>query len=118
LELWYTMPSSLQGECRAGGHVSIRPAGLPHPWGATRQGSSTYSLTLLIGFGWFWDRQADWHYQRGEYQRCYDVAQGLLETDPYHLTCLPVYLAATLELRRKNELFLRAHKLMEEYPDR
>ena len=63
-------------------------------------------------------RQADWHYQRGEYQRCYDVAQGLLETDPYHLTCLPVYLAATLELRRKNELFLRAHKLMEEYPDR
>ena len=79
-------------------------------------------LHLLTYFTyWFWlvlGRQADWHYQRGEYQRCYDVAQGLLETDPYHLTCLPVYLAATLELRRKNELFLRAHKLMEEYPDR
>jgi hypothetical protein len=69
----------------------------------------------ICATGWF---QADWHYQRGEYQRCYEVAQGLLETDPYHLTCLPVYLAATLELRRKNELFLRAHKLMEEYPDR
>lgn len=62
--------------------------------------------------------QADWHYHRGEYQRCYDCARGLLERDPFHLACLPVYLAAALELRRKNELFLRAHKLMQEYPDR
>ena len=28
-------PSSLQGECRAGGRVHTSPAGLPHPWGAT-----------------------------------------------------------------------------------
>ena len=26
---------SLQGEYRAGGRVPTRPAGLPHPWGAT-----------------------------------------------------------------------------------
>jgi hypothetical protein len=36
--------SSLQGEYRAGGHVSTRPAGLPHPVGHRQlpQGNSTY----------------------------------------------------------------------------
>ncbi|KAK3256963.1 hypothetical protein CYMTET_33922 [Cymbomonas tetramitiformis] len=62
--------------------------------------------------------QADWHYHRGEYQCCYDITHMLLERDPYHLSCLPTHLAAALELHRKNELFLRAHQLMEEHPDR
>eukprot|EP00959_Pyramimonas_sp_CCMP1952_P395992 8297020-Pyramimonas_sp.AAC.1 len=62
--------------------------------------------------------QADWHYYRGEYQRAYDITRALLERDPYHTASLPVHLAAALELRRKNELFARAHKLMQEYPDR
>lgn len=34
------------------------------------------------------------------------------------MSCLPVHLAAALELRKKNELFLRAHKLVEEYPEK
>ena len=33
-QTYITTPGSLQGEYRAGGHVSTRPAGLLHPWGA------------------------------------------------------------------------------------
>eukprot|EP00850_Spirogloea_muscicola_P001738 SM000006S19503 [mRNA] locus=s6:1138818:1144930:- [translate_table: standard] len=60
--------------------------------------------------------RADLHFQRGEYQCCYDITKRLLEQDPYALQCMPVHLASALELRKKNELFLTAHKLVQEYP--
>ncbi|GBG90196.1 hypothetical protein CBR_g50377, partial [Chara braunii] len=60
--------------------------------------------------------KADYHYHKGEYVQAYEVTNKLLERDPYHIQCMPVHLAAALELRRKNELFLRAHKLVQEYP--
>jgi anaphase-promoting complex subunit 6 len=43
---------------------------------------------------------------------------SVLERDPYHLACMPIHLAAALELKRKNELFLLAHKLVQEYPQK
>lgn len=61
---------------------------------------------------------AEWLYHRGDFQRCHDVVAELLEKDPYQLAALPCYLAVTVELRRKNELYLCAHKLVEEYPDK
>ncbi|KAL2620164.1 hypothetical protein R1flu_000369 [Riccia fluitans] len=60
--------------------------------------------------------KADLEYHRGDFQRCYESTTALLEKDPYHLRCMPLHLGAALELGRKNELFLRAHSLVQEYP--
>jgi len=62
--------------------------------------------------------QAEWLYQRGDFQRCHDVVAEVLERDPFQLSALPCYLSVTVELRRKSDLFLCAHKLVEEYPER
>lgn len=62
--------------------------------------------------------RADYYYHRGEFQRCYDTTKLLLDRDPYHLTCISLHLCAALELQRKNELFLRAHLLVQEYPQK
>ena len=42
-------------------------------------------------------------------QECYDLTESVLERDPYALECLPAHLASAVELRKKNELFLRGH---------
>jgi anaphase-promoting complex subunit 6 len=47
-----------------------------------------------------------------------EIGCRLLEKDPYHLTCMPLHIGAALELGRKNELFLRAHNLVQEYPNK
>jgi len=62
--------------------------------------------------------QAEWCYHRGDFQASYDTTKALLDRDPYQLTCLPVHLAAAVELRKKNDLFLLSHRLVEEYPTR
>ena len=61
--------------------------------------------------------RADWLYHQGRYQECHTLTTGLLGSDPYDTGCLPTHLAAALQLGRKNELFIRGHKLVEEYPD-
>jgi len=43
---------------------------------------------------------------------------SILDRDPYALQCLPTHLAACVALRRKAELYMRGHKLVEEYPDK
>ena len=35
------------------------------------------------------------------------TCRDILQHDPYHLTCLPVYLCTLHELQQKNELFYR-----------
>ena len=62
--------------------------------------------------------RAEWYYHRGDFSKCHETCVAILERDPFQLKALPVYLAATTELRRKNELFARAHELVEEYPRR
>ncbi len=42
-------------------------------------------------------------------QECYDLTESVLEWDPYALECLPAHLASAVELRKKNELFMRGH---------
>jgi anaphase-promoting complex subunit 6 len=75
-------------------------------------------LLALKGNGEVAFAQAEWLYHRGDFQRCHDVIADLLDKDPFQLAVLPCYLAVTVELRRKNELYLCAHKLVEEYPDK
>ena len=43
-------------------------------------------------------------------QECYSLTSNLLENDPYATEAYPVHITASLELRKKNELFRRAHK--------
>ena len=43
-------------------------------------------------------------------QECYSLTSNLLENDPYATEAYPVHITASLELRKKNELFKRAHK--------
>ena len=62
--------------------------------------------------------RAEWYYHRGDFQKCHDACVAILERDPFQLKALPVYLAVTVELRKKNELYMRAHELVEEYPTR
>ena len=62
--------------------------------------------------------RAEWYYHRGDFQKCHDACVEICERDPFQLKALPVYLAVTVELRKKNELYLRAHELVEEYPTR
>ncbi|KAL0042944.1 hypothetical protein WJX79_004643 [Trebouxia sp. C0005] len=62
--------------------------------------------------------RAEWYYHVGAYQDCYTLTSSLLENDPYATEVYPVHITASLELRKKNELFRRAHKLVQEYPDR
>ena len=52
-------------------------------------------------------------------QECYSLTQRLLECDPYALEAMPIHLTAALELRKKNDLFLQAHRrarLVERHP--
>ena len=43
-------------------------------------------------------------------QEVFGLTHALLERNPYALEAMPVHLTAALELRKKNELFLRGHR--------
>ena len=43
-------------------------------------------------------------------QEVFGLTFALLERNPYALEAMPVHLTAALELRKKNELFLRGHR--------
>lgn len=40
-----------------------------------------------------------------------------MEADPYHLRCLPTHIALLVELGKKNDLFVTAHRLVDNYPE-
>ncbi|GBF89495.1 anaphase-promoting complex subunit 6 [Raphidocelis subcapitata] len=61
--------------------------------------------------------RAEWLHHQGRHEECYALTERALERDPYATECLPPHLASALALGRKNELFLRSHQLVEEYPD-
>ncbi len=43
-------------------------------------------------------------------QEAYKITMAILERDAYALEALPVHLSAALQLHKKNELFLCAHR--------
>lgn len=60
--------------------------------------------------------RAEVQYHRGELERSYGTSKSILERDPFHLMVMPCHLATAVELKRKNELFLQAHRMVDEYP--
>eukprot|EP00947_MAST-08B_sp_MAST-8B-sp1_P003049 g3049.t1 len=48
----------------------------------------------------------------------YEITRELRELDPYELSCVPVHLAAMVDLEMKSELFFCAHQLVDAYPDK
>eukprot|EP00897_Mesotaenium_endlicherianum_P010380 jgi/Mesen1/9370/ME000610S08680 len=72
----------------------------------------------LVGNGHVQACRAELQFQHQEFQRSYDATKSLLERDPYDEKALAVHIASALELGRKNELFLRAHQLVQDYPHR
>eukprot|EP00775_Hariotina_reticulata_P001960 gene1960-2287_t len=61
--------------------------------------------------------RADWLFHLGLHEEAYQLTSSILTQDPYATQALTTHLAAALQLGKKNELFLRGHKLVEEYPD-
>jgi hypothetical protein len=51
--------------------------------------------------------------RRGAYEACYQLTLRIMQADPYALECLPAHVGAALQLGKKNELFLRGHKLVQ-----
>ncbi len=43
-------------------------------------------------------------------QECFQITTFVIERDPYALEAMPLHFTAAVELKKKNELFLRAHR--------
>ncbi|ESN99613.1 hypothetical protein HELRODRAFT_113698 [Helobdella robusta] len=53
-----------------------------------------------------------------EFNNCFKITSGILKSDPYNPSCLPVHIASLVELRKTKELFYLAHKLVDLYPNK
>eukprot|EP00039_Didymoeca_costata_P027951 m.19549 g.19549 ORF g.19549 m.19549 type:complete len:533 (+) comp6609_c0_seq1:98-1696(+) len=62
--------------------------------------------------------KAERYYYNCDFRRCYDITSKVLDTDPYHHSCLPIHLACLVELNDVNGLFFLAHKLVDSYPEK
>lgn len=56
-------------------------------------------------------------YYNCDYKRCYDITTSILRRDPYVMECLPVHISCLMELGKSNDLFYKAHKLVDMYPE-
>jgi len=54
--------------------------------------------------------RAELLFRKSKYQEAYAVTSSVLERDPFAEVVMPVHLAAAVQLRKKNELFLLGHK--------
>ena len=43
-------------------------------------------------------------------QECFQLTSSIIERDPNAIEAMPLHLAAAYELKKKNELFLCAHR--------
>lgn len=60
--------------------------------------------------------KAELLFQQGWPSECYALTSSALEQDPYALELLFVHLAAAVTLKKKSELFLLGHRLVDEHP--
>ncbi|XP_070538544.1 cell division cycle protein 16 homolog [Ptychodera flava] len=60
---------------------------------------------------------AERHYYNCDFRTCYKITSEVLNVDPYHTQCLPIHIAALIELKKSNALFYLAHKLVDMYPN-
>lgn len=58
------------------------------------------------------------HIYRRNFNACYDISKKLLEEDPYTLdSVLMININCLIELNKKSEIYMLAHKLVEEHPE-
>ncbi|XP_072035292.1 cell division cycle protein 16 homolog isoform X2 [Amphiura filiformis] len=62
--------------------------------------------------------QAERHYYNCDFRTCYKITTDVLNKDPYHAACLPLHIAVLVEVKKSNELFYLAHKLVDLYPNK
>ncbi len=55
--------------------------------------------------------------RQGRYHEGYALAKSLLDRDLYDTRLLPVYLSIAVKLKKRNDVFVLGHKLMEKRPD-
>ena len=55
--------------------------------------------------------------KEGRYSDAHRITKAVLDRDSFDNNILPVYLAVAVKLRKKNEIFLLGHKLMEQNPE-
>ncbi|KAG8298096.1 anaphase promoting complex subunit cdc16 [Homalodisca vitripennis] len=57
-------------------------------------------------------------YHACAFRQCLSKTQDILKRDPYHPNCLPIHIACLMELKKINQLFYLAHKLVELMPEK
>ena len=55
--------------------------------------------------------------REGRHHEAYALAKSVLDRDLYDTRLLPVYLSIAVKLRKKNDVFILGHKLMEKRPE-
>ncbi|PVD19099.1 hypothetical protein C0Q70_21658 [Pomacea canaliculata] len=61
---------------------------------------------------------AERNYYNCDFQECFQITSSVLSKDPYHSQCLPLHIAALVELKKSNALFYLGHKLIDFYPNK
>nr|XP_054771442.1 cell division cycle protein 16 homolog [Lytechinus pictus] len=61
---------------------------------------------------------AERHYYNCDFRTSYKITCSVLESDPFHERCLPVHVATLVELKKSNDLFYLAHRLVDLHPDK
>uniref|UniRef100_A0A1D2A5H8 Uncharacterized protein n=1 Tax=Auxenochlorella protothecoides TaxID=3075 RepID=A0A1D2A5H8_AUXPR len=61
--------------------------------------------------------RADWLAHRSRHAECWALTREALQRDPYAGQCLAAHCAAGVALRRRQDLFVLAHRAMEEAPE-
>lgn len=68
------------------------------------------SLDILVA-------KAERFYYDCDYIHCCALTDKVLKQDPYHNDCLAIHISCQVELKRSNQLFQLAHKLVDLYPN-
>lgn len=69
------------------------------------------NLDIVVGI-------AERHYYNSNYMMCYKLTNATLNSDPFHEACLPVHISCLVQLKKSNDLFYLAHKLVDNYPQK
>ncbi|KAJ8669052.1 hypothetical protein QAD02_000311 [Eretmocerus hayati] len=56
-------------------------------------------------------------YYNCNFHQSFSLTESILKSDPYHSGCLPLHIACLVELKKTNDLFYLAHKLVDLYPE-
>ncbi|XP_065069614.1 cell division cycle protein 16 homolog [Rhopilema esculentum] len=58
------------------------------------------------------------HFNSCDFKMCYKLSSAVMTKDQFHESCLPVHISCLVELKKKNELYHLASRLVNNYPKR